>query len=419
MGRCKIVSASWYISVSEGSLAVTHAPLRVAFLGCGFITRVHSRHLEGFRTQIVCSYASRDRAKADEYCRRHQGATSYGTYDAAIDDPDRYRGTVEDETRLLYVAVTRAQKYLYATFAPMAANQQQRVRSDFFNHLAAQQWVSTTPALIQGTRLPPVPVRATPQVTLSFSELKYLFECFYQAETGSRRRHGGTGLGLAITQRLVHLMGGVLGVESDVGRGSTFWFELPATPAVVSVHRWQSPQVPCLVGRRSLLLVRNAALRSTLREQLRYWGLSVDDEERDGASYDVVLVDMDYSESEPLRLVGLWKERGARRVIALADTSSWASAAELADACVRKPVRTAILHSRLVEGFGVAGTYPEPRPFREAPLAERLPLRILVAEDNAVNQRVVLRTLEKMGYGADVVATGASARGFHASTRYS
>jgi len=239
--------------------------------------------------------------------------------------------------------------------------------------------------------------------------IERLFECFYQAETGSRRRHGGTGLGLAITQRLVHLMGGVLGVESDVGRGSTFWFELPATPAVVSVHRWQSPQVPCLAGRRSLLLVRNAALRSTLREQLRYWGLSVDDEERDGASYDVVLVDMDYSESEPLRLVGLWKERGARRVIALADTSSWASAAELADACVRKPVRTAILHSRLVEGFGVAGTYPEPRPFREAPLAERLPLRILVAEDNAVNQRVVLRTLEKMGYGADVVANGRAA----------
>jgi DNA helicase-2/ATP-dependent DNA helicase PcrA len=51
---------------------------------------------------------------------------------------------VEDETRLLYVAVIRAQKYLYATFAPVADNQQQRVRSAFFNHIAAQQWVSTT-----------------------------------------------------------------------------------------------------------------------------------------------------------------------------------------------------------------------------------------------------------------------------------
>jgi DNA helicase II / ATP-dependent DNA helicase PcrA len=100
--------------------------------------------------------------------------------DTAIDDPARYRGTVDDETRLLYVGVTRAQKYLYATFAPLADNQQQRVRSDFFNHIAAQQWVSTTSAPINGERLQPQPVHETPQVTLSFSELKYLFECSYQ-----------------------------------------------------------------------------------------------------------------------------------------------------------------------------------------------------------------------------------------------
>jgi DNA helicase II / ATP-dependent DNA helicase PcrA len=100
--------------------------------------------------------------------------------DEAIDDPARYRGTVEDETRLLYVAVTRAQKYLYATFAPLADNQQQRNRSDFFDHIAAQQWVSTTPSSISGQRLVPRPVHDTPQVTLSFSELKYLFECSYQ-----------------------------------------------------------------------------------------------------------------------------------------------------------------------------------------------------------------------------------------------
>jgi predicted dehydrogenase len=62
-------------------------PLHLAFLGCGFITQVHSRHLKGFRTQIACSYASRDRAKAEEYCRRYQGTASYAEYGAAIDDP--------------------------------------------------------------------------------------------------------------------------------------------------------------------------------------------------------------------------------------------------------------------------------------------------------------------------------------------
>jgi predicted dehydrogenase len=63
------------------------APVHLAFLGCGFITQVHSRHLKGFKSQIVCSYASRDRAKADAYCRRYQGAGSYADYGAAIDDP--------------------------------------------------------------------------------------------------------------------------------------------------------------------------------------------------------------------------------------------------------------------------------------------------------------------------------------------
>lgn len=100
--------------------------------------------------------------------------------DEAIDDPARYRGTLEDETRLLYVAVTRAQKYLYVTFAPIADNQQQRTRSEFFDHIAAQQWVSTKSSPITGDRLPAHPLQETPQVTLSFSELKYLFECSYQ-----------------------------------------------------------------------------------------------------------------------------------------------------------------------------------------------------------------------------------------------
>jgi DNA helicase-2/ATP-dependent DNA helicase PcrA len=100
--------------------------------------------------------------------------------DDAIEDPARYRGTEEDETRLLYVAVTRAQKYLYATFAPIAENQQQRTRSVFFDHIAAQQWVSTADAPVNGDRLQPKPARETPKVTLSFSELKYLFECPYQ-----------------------------------------------------------------------------------------------------------------------------------------------------------------------------------------------------------------------------------------------
>lgn len=100
--------------------------------------------------------------------------------DTAIDDAARYRGTVEDETRLLYVAVTRAQKFLYTTFAPLPSNQQQRSRSVFFDHIAEQQWVSTAATPLTAERLKPQPVQGMPQVRLSFSELKYLFECPYQ-----------------------------------------------------------------------------------------------------------------------------------------------------------------------------------------------------------------------------------------------
>src|SRR5690606_12767002 len=63
------------------------APLRLAFLGCGFITRVHSRHLRALRGDIIPHYASRDRSKADDYCRRYGGGASYADYRAAIDDP--------------------------------------------------------------------------------------------------------------------------------------------------------------------------------------------------------------------------------------------------------------------------------------------------------------------------------------------
>ena len=68
-------------------MSVVRAPLRLAFLGCGFITRVHSRHLRRLRRDVIPHYASRDRAKALEYCRRYKGGASYADYTAAIDDP--------------------------------------------------------------------------------------------------------------------------------------------------------------------------------------------------------------------------------------------------------------------------------------------------------------------------------------------
>lgn len=99
--------------------------------------------------------------------------------DESVEDADRYRGTVDDETRLFYVAVTRAQKYLAATYSP-GPNQLYRRRSGFFDHCADQAWVSTKPSnKAPADKLEPRALHEIPQVTFSFSELKYLFECPY------------------------------------------------------------------------------------------------------------------------------------------------------------------------------------------------------------------------------------------------
>jgi DNA helicase-2/ATP-dependent DNA helicase PcrA len=98
----------------------------------------------------------------------------------AVHDPDRYKGGFEDEARLFYVAVTRAQKYLFTTFSPTPDNRLYRKRSAFFDHCSRQQWFLTRDPEVRGDFLEPHAKRETPNVTLSFSELKYLFECGYQ-----------------------------------------------------------------------------------------------------------------------------------------------------------------------------------------------------------------------------------------------
>ncbi|WP_433784420.1 ATP-dependent helicase [Actinomycetospora sp. CA-101289] len=112
--------------------------------------------------------------------KRHGGVGLFHVIpESAVDQPDRYKGTVEDETRLFYVAVTRAQKHLALTYSP-GPNQLYRNRSPLFDHCAAQTPVSTKPSLKPlPDRITPTAAHEVPQVTISFSELKYLLECPY------------------------------------------------------------------------------------------------------------------------------------------------------------------------------------------------------------------------------------------------
>lgn len=121
--------------------------------------------------------------RANRFPMRRQGGINlfHVIPTAAVSNADRYRGGLSDETRLFYVAATRAQKYLAMTFAPVPGNQQAQRRSDFFLHATRSDWVSTVDeALPAMARLEPAPKVEEPTISISFSELKYLIDCPYQ-----------------------------------------------------------------------------------------------------------------------------------------------------------------------------------------------------------------------------------------------
>jgi DNA helicase-2/ATP-dependent DNA helicase PcrA len=121
--------------------------------------------------------------RANRFPMRRQGGISlfHVIPTTAVSNADRYRGGIPDETRLFYVAATRAQKYLAMTYAPIPSNQQARRRSDFFLHATRSDWVSTVDESLPAVaRLEPTPKFEEPAISISFSELKYLIDCPYQ-----------------------------------------------------------------------------------------------------------------------------------------------------------------------------------------------------------------------------------------------
>ena len=169
--------ASWLEYQAPGYYAESDADAGYATPDAVILTTVHqAKGMQWPAVFVPCMRANRFPAK------RQGGLGLFHVIpETAISDPDRYKGTLDDETRLFYVAVTRAQKYLFVSFSP-GSNQLYRRRSAFFDHCAAQQWFSTRDSGVRADapRLEPRARQETPNVALSFSELKYLFECPYQ-----------------------------------------------------------------------------------------------------------------------------------------------------------------------------------------------------------------------------------------------
>ncbi|MGA9160405.1 MAG: GAF domain-containing protein [Actinomycetota bacterium] len=258
--------------------------------------------------------------------------------------------------------------------------------------------------------------------------IEQLFQSFTQVDASTSRRYGGTGLGLAISRRLAELMGGSVTAESSgvPGEGSTFHvtFKAEVTDMTPTALRRDGSYA----GRRALIVDDNATNLLLMTALLSAWGVetttaSSGDEALgaiQGGGFDVAIVDMLMPGMDGLELAMGLHERvpGLPTILAssvprhdVASDPRWEGAG--IGAVIVKPIKASALHGALAIVLDLGGGAVEARAevggTLDPELAASHPLRILVAEDNVVNQRLALRLLEKLGYRADVVANGLEA----------
>jgi signal transduction histidine kinase/DNA-binding response OmpR family regulator len=256
-----------------------------------------------------------------------------------------------------------------------------------------------------------------------------VFESFTQADGSTTRRHGGTGLGLTICRQLVEVMGGRIGLESEPGRGSRFWIELdlPKQDSPAVTRRVPRP----LAGARVLVIDDNATNRVILRQLLGSWGCRTVEVESgaDGLAalvaaagsdpFSLVLLDMQMpvmDGAETARRIRADERIAGVALVLLSSMGSLRGGRETAaalgfDAALAKPVRREKLLAVISEVMGArtepVAAVPAPEPPR--PATAGTPLHVLVAEDNPVNRKVLLRMLEKLDCRAAAVSNGREA----------
>ncbi|RME99525.1 MAG: response regulator [Chloroflexi bacterium] len=251
-----------------------------------------------------------------------------------------------------------------------------------------------------------------------------LFKSFSQVDASTTRKYGGTGLGLAISKRLSELMGGRMWVESELGKGSTFHFTIEAPVAPAPHRHYLEPNQPLLAGKRLLIVDDNATNRLILQRQTANWGMQPQAVESGfaalelfnrGVQFDIAILDYQMPEMDGLALAANIQKRVNADKLPLILLTSMGKPDEEAGgqifaAQLSKPIKPAQLFSVLVNvltGQPAAPEFLAPRGQQQAEAAEPdKSLRILLAEDNVVNQKVALRMLERMGYRADVAGNG-------------
>lgn len=250
-----------------------------------------------------------------------------------------------------------------------------------------------------------------------------LFRSFSQVDASTTRRFGGTGLGLVISERLAEMMGGSMWVDSEEGSGSTFHFSIEVGIEETAVSNTNQPDT--LLQDKTILIVGdNETNRFILSRHSQLWGMQPHEFASGpevltwlskGNSCDIAVLDMHMPEMDSEILAAKIRKLSTNMQMPLVVFCSLGHQScnereENFDACLTKPIKPAQLQATLKR---VLGKKPVPKEDRnaarsdfDADIANRYPWKILLAEDNVINQKVALRMLERLGYRVDVAANG-------------
>jgi PAS domain S-box-containing protein len=259
---------------------------------------------------------------------------------------------------------------------------------------------------------------------------KLLFQKFSQVDASTTRNYGGTGLGLALSKQLVELMNGEIGVESEIGKGSKFWFKV-----TFDKHSCKDGKKVCtdvLNGMHALIVDDNKTNREVLTKLLSSWNMRVEEassgasalnallkSHKSGDPYQIVLLDMQMPEMDGLllgRIIKSDKDIKDVHLIMLGSTIEssdiWEENKDYFNAYITKPVKVSELFNRLYEI--AVGKKQQNYPAMSGDIAEQNSnlnknVRVLLVEDNAINQRVAQGLLQKIGITADVANNGLEA----------
>lgn len=256
-------------------------------------------------------------------------------------------------------------------------------------------------------------------------KLPRLFKSFSQVDSSTTRKYGGTGLGLVISQKLINLMGGDVNVSSEEGKGTTFSFNIQLKAALASKKQYAVFNTAAYENKKVLIVDDNSTNVSILKKQLEQWKLKTKAalsgkealEILQNENFDLIISDMQMPEMDGVEFARQVKVSFPKVPIVLLSSvgdESRSKYPDLFNAILTKPIKYAQLNSIVQSELKEVKEKPEeaamPKPgLLSEEFAKSNPLEILVAEDNLINQKLVVKILNKLGYEPKVANNGKEA----------